>query len=116
MRSVCRRFNHLSDLLGATIQATFASLNVETELGRDLHLVADWRNRLADELLVGVRAVHLCRVEERHAHCRAPCGTATITRCVRDNGHYCWHLSDVKRLPKPHKPKGRPQPEWFNSS
>ncbi|MCI0365213.1 MAG: ASCH domain-containing protein [Phycisphaerales bacterium] len=42
-------------------------------------------------------------------------GTATITRCelAPENGHYCWHLSNVKRLPKPRKPKGRPQPVWF---
>ena len=40
-------------------------------------------------------------------------GTATITRCVKDNGHYEWHLSNVKRLPKPRKPKRTPQPVWF---
>lgn len=40
-------------------------------------------------------------------------GTATIARCVQNNGHYEWHLSQVKRLPKPRKPKGRPQPVWF---
>ena len=42
-------------------------------------------------------------------------GTAVIARCERapHNGHYCWHLSGVKRLPKPRKPKGRPQPVWF---
>lgn len=42
-------------------------------------------------------------------------GTAAISRCERapHNGHYCWHLSRVKRLPKPRKPKGRPQPVWF---
>ena len=40
-------------------------------------------------------------------------GTATIKECRRENGHYEWHLSDVKRLNKPRKPKGRPQPVWF---
>ena len=56
-------------------------------------------------------------------------GKATITRCtvVRascQNGqgaragspchqHYEWHLSDVKRLKRPRKPKGMPQPVWF---
>jgi len=40
-------------------------------------------------------------------------GTATITRCVKDKGHYEWHLSDVKRLDKPRKPKRQPQPVWF---
>ena|SRR5438477_11819110 len=40
-------------------------------------------------------------------------GTATITRCTRNNGHYEWHLADVKRLKRPRKPKGQPQPVWF---
>ena len=40
-------------------------------------------------------------------------GTATITKCERNHAGYEWHLSDVKRLPKPRKPKGRPQPVWF---
>jgi hypothetical protein len=40
-------------------------------------------------------------------------GTAVITRCVQNNGHFQWHLSNVKRFKKPRKPKGRPQPVWF---
>jgi hypothetical protein len=40
-------------------------------------------------------------------------GTAMITRCVRQNGHFEWHLADVKRMRKPRKPKGLPQPVWF---
>lgn len=40
-------------------------------------------------------------------------GTATIAGCTRENGHYCWHLSDVKRLGNPRKPKRMPQPVWF---
>jgi hypothetical protein len=43
-------------------------------------------------------------------------GGATISKWVRKNGHYEWHLSKVKRLPKPRKPKGRPQPVWFKPS
>jgi hypothetical protein len=39
-------------------------------------------------------------------------GTAVISDCRRNNGHYEWHLSKVKRI-KPRKPKGRPQPVWF---
>ncbi|MCI0363060.1 MAG: ASCH domain-containing protein [Phycisphaerales bacterium] len=39
-------------------------------------------------------------------------GTATITGCTRQNGHYEWHLSDVKRLDKPRRPKRMPQPVW----
>jgi len=40
-------------------------------------------------------------------------GTAKITECRRENGHYEWHLSDVKRFKKPRKPKRMPQPVWF---
>lgn len=39
--------------------------------------------------------------------------TATFTKCTRNNGHYEWHLSDVKRLEHPRKPKRMPQPVWF---
>jgi hypothetical protein len=40
-------------------------------------------------------------------------GTAMISECRRENGHYCWHLSDVQRLDRPRKPKRQPQPVWF---
>ena len=40
-------------------------------------------------------------------------GTAIITRCERNNGHYEWHLSDVHRIDTPRKPKRMPQPVWF---
>lgn len=40
-------------------------------------------------------------------------GTATISRCHRNGNGYEWHLSDVQRIKKPRKPKGRPQPVWF---
>ena len=40
-------------------------------------------------------------------------GTAIITGCERNNGQYQWHLSDVKRVKRPRKPKGMPQPVWF---
>jgi hypothetical protein len=43
-------------------------------------------------------------------------GTAAISRCEQNNGHprkFEWHLSDVKRRPKPRKPTRRPQPVWF---
>jgi hypothetical protein len=40
-------------------------------------------------------------------------GSAKISRCVQNNGHYEWHLSGVKRLKRPRKVKGKPQPVWF---
>ena len=56
------------DVLGAAVQAGgAAAVEGEPELGGDHHLVADRRQGLADELLVGERAVHLGGVEEGDA-------------------------------------------------
>lgn len=44
-------------------------------------------------------------------------GTAVISRCVppkRKGDHYEWALVKVKRLKRSLKPRGRPQPIWFN--
>jgi len=40
-------------------------------------------------------------------------GTATITACTRNNGHYECHFTDVERLEHPHRPKRMLQPVWF---
>ncbi len=47
-------------------------------------------------------------------------GTAKIARCTQASGlqpdsvpRYEWHLIEVKRLKRPRKPTGRPQPVWF---
>jgi hypothetical protein len=40
-------------------------------------------------------------------------GTARVTECRRQGGHYEWHLADVKRLASPRKPDRHPQPAWF---
>lgn len=40
-------------------------------------------------------------------------GTATIIKCTQSNGHYEWHLSEVKRLQHHRKPRNQPQPVWF---
>ena len=40
-------------------------------------------------------------------------GSAVIAQCEANNGQYQWHLTDVKRLKRPRKPKGMPQPVWF---
>ena len=40
-------------------------------------------------------------------------GTATISRCLKKDGYYEWHLADAKRIRHPRKPKGQPQPVWF---
>ena len=50
---------------------------------------------------------------EKDVHAGVIVGTAIITGCERNNGQYQWHLSDVKRLKRPRKPKRMPQPVWF---
>ena len=40
-------------------------------------------------------------------------GSAVIAQCEANNSHYEWHLTDVKRLKRPRKPKRMPQPVWF---
>jgi len=46
-------------------------------------------------------------------------GTAVISRCQPTTNNsqpttlYEWHLTDVKRLARPRKPKRQPQPVWF---
>ena len=44
-------------------------------------------------------------------------GSVEITgcdKCTEDTGYYHWLLANPKRLKKPMKPKGKPQPVWFN--
>ena len=40
-------------------------------------------------------------------------GSAVIAQCEANNSHYEWHLTDVKRLKRPRRPKRMPQPVWF---
>lgn len=40
-------------------------------------------------------------------------GTAKISKCVRENGHYEWHLTQVRRFKRPRRPKGTPQAVWW---
>ena len=43
-------------------------------------------------------------------------GSAVIDRVVEGgDGFYHWHLTDVERLAHPRKPRGHPQPVWFQS-
>jgi hypothetical protein len=61
----------------------------------------------------GVNGHSSADIKEGDAPTGVIVGTAIIARCERENGHYEWHLSDVRRMKKPRKPKGRPQPVWF---
>ena len=42
-------------------------------------------------------------------------GSAVISKCIRGEMYYEWHLKDVKRYKRPRKlPRGvQPQPVWF---
>ena len=64
-----RGLGDLPDVLGPAVQAGSADRwpNFEAELGGDHDLVAERRERLADQLLVGERAVDLGGVEEGDA-------------------------------------------------
>ena len=41
-------------------------------------------------------------------------GSAIIEKVVRGDDLYEWHLTEVERTKKLRKPKGHPQPVWFN--
>lgn len=38
---------------------------------------------------------------------------ANASRCPPRLGIYQWHLADVRRIARPRKPSGKPQPVWF---
>ena len=40
-------------------------------------------------------------------------GTMEIDRCSGKNGRFKWHIREPRRLARPRKPKGRPQPVWY---
>src|ERR1700719_1799397 len=54
---------------GLAIQSVHFSFgrNIETELGRDDHLVPKRRERFADKLFVRISAIHFSGIEECHA-------------------------------------------------
>src|SRR6476619_8152726 len=52
-----------------------AVLDVEAELGGDRYLIADGLERLTDDILIGIWAVHFGRIEERHT---------CVDRCAND--------------------------------
>jgi len=41
-------------------------------------------------------------------------GTASIKEVIKGDSLYEWHLTDVERVKRFRKPKGHPQPVWFN--
>lgn len=61
-----RLLDHLADMLRAAVQCNGA-VDGKTELGGDLHLVAEGLQCFADEFFAGIRSVHFGGIEERHA-------------------------------------------------
>src|SRR5207244_9509246 len=57
----------LFDALGPAVLHLLSVLVLDAELGGDHHLSAHWRQRLANQLFVGVRTVNLGGIEERDA-------------------------------------------------
>ena len=64
---LCDAFDVLGLAVGAAVARTGLKIDVKAELGGDDDLVANWRERLADEFLVGERAVGFRRVKQAHA-------------------------------------------------
>src|SRR3989442_39791 len=62
-----RTLDALSDALGPAVLHLLSVLDLDPELGGDHHLSAQWRQRLANELFVGVGTVNFGRIEECHA-------------------------------------------------
>src|SRR3989442_39796 len=62
-----RTLDALSDALGPAVLHLLSVLDLDPELGGDHHLSAQWRQRLAHELFVGVGTVNFGRIEECHA-------------------------------------------------
>ncbi len=40
-------------------------------------------------------------------------GSAVISKCIKGDTYYEWHLKDVKRYTRHRKPTRQPQPVWF---
>ena len=59
-------------------------------------------------VIVGSAVIDHCAVVR--ASCLNGNGAQAGSLCHQ---HYQWHLRDVKRLKRPRKPKGMPQPMWF---
>src|SRR5437879_13788202 len=62
-----RTLNALFDALGPAVLHLLSVLGFDAELGGDHHLSAHWRQRLTNELFVGVRTVDFGGIEERDA-------------------------------------------------
>src|SRR2546427_5477568 len=59
-----RTLDALLDALGAAVLHLLSVLDLDPEFGGDHHLSAQWRQRLANELFVGVRTVNFGGIEE----------------------------------------------------
>lgn len=82
---------------------------------RPTHIIGERFYIYASKKWAGVNGhvPHADGIEQGTAPTSVIVGTATISRWVRDNGHYEWDLADVKRIAPPRKPKGQTQSVWF---
>jgi predicted transcriptional regulator len=61
----------------------------------------------------GVNGHDAAGIAEGEAPTGVIVGTAIIRKCIKNCDGYEWHLSGVKRMKRPRKVKGQPQPVWF---
>src|SRR5690606_9625451 len=104
VESAQRCVRHLLEVLGPAVKAVLLAVgvDVESELCSDHHLVTHRPQRLADQLLIYERAVHLGSVEEAHpAVDRGPDKTdhlAAVTGSSKTTAHTHAAKSDSRNL------------------
>ena len=75
LESLQRRVGHLPDVRGPAVQPRLlAALELEAELGRNHHLIANRAERFPDELFIRERPVRFGGIEERDAAVERPRG------------------------------------------
>ncbi len=85
LQPVQHRINDFSDVVGQAVQPAAAPpgfrVDVKAEFRRDDHLIANWRERFANEFFVCERAVCLSGMEKGHTTLeRSPKGSHAVLR------------------------------------
>ena len=93
------------DALGPTVESN-GSINGKSELCGNLHLVAKWLERFADERFIDVRTADLCGIEESHASFKSTPATEPM-QIMLDWLHVSseYDRSCCALCPPPHTPK-----------
>jgi len=96
-----RLLGHPPDVLGPAVESERLPVRIEfeAELGGDRHPIAEWRERLAQEVRVRERAVDLSGIEERHAtlHGRAYQGDHVVPIACRSEAGAHAHAPEANR-------------------